>query len=53
MAKFIKTMPNLSNSEVKDFLIDLSKPDEVTEEERKLIKNVRNLKKNVGSPIEL
>jgi len=53
MAKFIKSMPALSDSEVKSFLIELSKPSEVTEQEKNLIQEVRKMRKNIGSPIKL
>ncbi len=53
MAKFIKSMPKLSNSEVKSFLIELSRPNEVTEQEKNLIQEVRKMRKNIGSPIKL
>lgn len=53
MVKFIKSMPTLSNSEVKSFLIALSRPNEITEQEKNLIQEVRKMRKNIGSPIKL
>lgn len=50
---FIKSMPKLSRNEVRAFLVDLSTPENMTEEEKNLIQNVRKLRKSVGSPIKL
>lgn len=50
---FIKSMPELSKSEVETFLTDLSTPQNISEEEKNLIQNVRKLRKTVGSPIKL
>ena len=53
MAKSIKEMPNLTARDVKAFLVDLSRPENVTEEEKNLVQEVRKLRKNVGSPIKI
>ena len=53
MAKFIKSMPKLTNSEVKSLLNDLSTPEKITDEEKTLIHKVRELKRLVGSPIKI
>ncbi len=53
MAKFIKPMPELSKNEVESFLTDLSRSENVTEEEKNLIQSVRILRKTIGSPIKL
>ena len=50
---FIKSMPELSKNEVKAFLVDLSTPEKMTEQEKNLIQSVRKLRKTVGSPIKL
>lgn len=50
---FIKSMPKLSKSEVKAFLVDLSTPEKMTDQEKTLIQSVRKLRKTVGSPIKL
>ncbi|MBI2971479.1 MAG: hypothetical protein HYY37_03630 [Candidatus Aenigmarchaeota archaeon] len=52
MAKFIRPMPELTNSEVKAFLEDLSKHENVSEEEKGLIRKVRKLRDTVGSPVK-
>lgn len=53
MAKFIKSMPKLTIMEVELFLTDLSRPENVTEQEKNLIQEVRKLKKMIGSPIKI
>ena len=53
MAKFIKSMPALTSNDIKTLLTDLSRPENITEEERNLIQEVRKLKKTVGSPIKI